>query len=132
MSQLTSILFAPYNFFFGENGLFPSSPSTRNRTKDNQALYFGLPAIVFAVLGLLFLIVGELSAGKSLIHRYEENVEEIRKEKSELHSNLEQELKLSQSSGSHSIQVTPISWFFVTNCRKLSSLKKSCSANSIR
>ena len=97
MSKLTSILLAPYNFFFGENGIFESSAS-RNQKRDNsQTLYFGLPAVVFAILGLLFLVFGELSAGKTLIRKYKDSIEEIRKEKSKLASSLSQELKMAKS-----------------------------------
>ena len=95
MSQLKSILLAPYNFFFGESGVFASS--AKRDQQNSQALYFGLPAVVFATLGVLFLIVGELSAGKTLIKRYEDNVEEIRKKETELKAKLAQELKMAKA-----------------------------------
>ena len=101
MSQFKSILLAPYNFFFGENGIFASSE--QQRQQKNQAFYFGLPAIVFAILGLLFLIVGELSAGKALIQRYKDDVAEIRKEETELKSTLTQELKMASGGQSNSM-----------------------------
>ena len=101
MSHFLSILLTPYNFFFGENGVFPSVSRKRGNSSDSsQALYFGLPAVVFAILGLLFLIVGELSAGKALIKKYKDNVEEISKEEAELKLKLSQKLKLAKATRS--------------------------------
>ena len=97
MSQLTSILLAPYNALFGENGVFKSSSDRSSNQDNSQGLYLGLPAVVFAILGLLFLAVGELSAGKTLIQKYKDNIEVIGKEKSKLASNLSQELKIASS-----------------------------------
>lgn len=99
MSKLLSILLSPYNFFFGENGIFPSS-IRRGQNNNSQGLYLGLPAIVFAILGVLFLIVGELSAGKTLIQRYQDNVEDVRKEEAELKLKLAQELKIANATQS--------------------------------
>ena len=98
MSQLTSILLAPYNFFFGEDGVFESS--SRKGEHNSQAFYFGLPAVVLATVGVLFLIVGELSAGKTLIKKYEDNVTEIRKTEADLKAKLAQELQMAKATRS--------------------------------
>ena len=98
MSQLLNILLTPYNFFFGENGIFSSFSGQRRAS--SQGLYFGIPAVVCAILGLLFLIVGELSAGKSLVQKYKNNVEEISQEEAELKSKLSQKLKLAKATQS--------------------------------
>jgi len=66
----------------------------------SQGLLLGLPAIVFAILGVLFLIVGELSAGKNLIQRYEDNVKDVRKEEADLKLKLAQELKMANATKS--------------------------------
>jgi len=60
-------------------------------------LYKGIPALVFAIFGLLFLIVGELSAGKSLIERYEGDVAVISDEESKLKKELSQELHMARA-----------------------------------
>ena len=91
MSQLTSILLAPYHFLFGK------SLSMQQRNESSQALYFGIPALLFAIFGLLFLVVGELSAGKSLIKRYEDDVAEISKQESELKKELTQAVRMAQA-----------------------------------
>ena len=96
MSQLTSILLAPYHFFFGENGFFSSSaPGSRGET--SQAFYKGIPALLFAIFGLLFLIVGELNAGKTLIQKYEDDLAVIVEEESQLKKDLSQELQMAQA-----------------------------------
>ena len=96
MSQLTSILLAPYHYFFGENGFFSSlTPQSRNDT--NQALYKGIPALLFAIFALLFLVVGELNAGKTLIEKYEDDLAMIVEEESQLKKDLSQELKMAQA-----------------------------------
>ena len=97
MSQFTNILLAPYHFFFGENGIFSSSMLQRGN-EANQALYFGIPALLFAIFGVLFLIVGELSAGKTLIKKYEDEVALISKQESKLKKELSQELRMAQAS----------------------------------
>lgn len=97
MSQLISILLSPYHFFFGENGIF-ASLLPRRGSESKQALYFGIPALLFAIFGLLFLIVGELSAGKTLIKRYEDHVAEISKKESKLKGELSQELQMARAS----------------------------------
>ena len=96
MSQLTSILLAPYHYFFGENGFFSTlTPQSRNDT--NQALYKGIPALLFAVFALLFLVVGELNAGKTLIEKYEDDLAVIAEEESQLKKDLSQELQMAQA-----------------------------------
>ena len=95
MSQLRNILLAPYNFFFGEDGVFGSSSGSNQQS--TQSMYYGLPAVAFAILGLLFLIVGELSAGKTLVKRYKEDVEEITKEKNTIKTDLAQKLKIASA-----------------------------------
>ena len=97
MSQLTSLFLSPYNFLFGEDGIFAPSEGNRKKNNNSQALLMGLPAIIFAVLGLLFLLVGEFSAGKALVRQYEDKVAEIRKEKADLSSRLNQELKMANA-----------------------------------
>ena len=96
MSQLTNILLAPFRFFVGENGIF-SSLTPQPGNEAGQMLYKGIPALVFAIFGLLFLIVGELSAGKSLIERYEGDVAVISDEESKLKKELSQELHMARA-----------------------------------
>ena len=90
MSKLIHILLGPYYFLFGENGLFPSSSVDQNKT---QRLYMGIPSLLFAALGVLFLIVGELSAGKSLIQKYEDEIANFDEEVSKLTATFSQEYK---------------------------------------
>lgn len=96
MSQFLNILLSPVLFFFGENGIF-SSLMVRRSDDSGQALYFGIPALVFAMFGLLFLIVGELNAGKTLIQKYEDRVEEISKKESALKGELSQEFQMARA-----------------------------------
>ena len=97
MSQFISILLSPYHFFFGENGLWGSA-ALGQREKDNtQQLYYGIPSLLFAILGLLFLIVGELNAGKSLIQKYEDEITNITAAQADLAKDFEQELEKSKS-----------------------------------
>jgi len=91
MSQLTSILLAPYHFLFGK------SPSLQHGSDPSQAMYFGIPALLFAIFGLLFLVVGELSAGKTLIKKYEDKVAKISAEESDLKKQLSQELNMARA-----------------------------------
>ena len=97
MSQFISILLSPYHFFFGENGLWGSA-ALGQREKDNtQQLYYGIPSLLFAILGLLFLIVGELNAGKSLIQKYEDEIANITAAQADLAKDFEQELEKTKS-----------------------------------
>jgi len=97
MSQFISILLSPYHFFFGENGLWGSA-ALGQREKDNtQQLYYGIPSLLFAILGLLFLIVGELNAGKSLIQKYEDEITNITAAQADLAKDFEQELEKTKS-----------------------------------
>ena len=99
MSKLKSILLSPYHFFVGENGIFGSLGGRHQRY--DQGLYLGLPAVVFAIIGMLFLVVGELSAGKPLIERYLADVDELQSEKTNLQAKINQSLKM--ASGANNI-----------------------------
>ena len=97
MSKLSRILLDP---FFGADGFFSSSKHQQGSVSQEnsiQTLYYGIPALVSAILGLLFLIVGELSAGKTLVKKYEDEVASISKEESGLKKDLSQELRMAQA-----------------------------------
>jgi len=71
------------------------------RQRYDQGLYLGIPAVLFAIVGLLFLVVGELSAGKLLVERYLADVDELEVEKTNLQSKINQRLKM--ASGANNI-----------------------------
>ena len=100
MSQLISILLSPYHFFFGDNGLLGSAALGQRRENNSQQLYYGIPSLLFAIFGVLFLIVGELNAGKSLIQKYEDEITNISMEQSDLAKALKQELEITKATNS--------------------------------
>lgn len=91
MSQFLSVLRAPYDFLFGENGIFESRGG---HVEQRKQLLFGLPAVVLAVLGALFLIVGELKAGRDLQESYADRVAEARKARTEINLDLNREVRM--------------------------------------
>ena len=91
MSQFLSVLKAPYEFLFGENGIFDGQ---REHHKQRTELFLGLPAVVLAVLAALFLIVGELSAGKDLEESYSNRIVDAREARREISVELNREMRI--------------------------------------
>lgn len=91
MPQIINVLRAPYDFLFGENGVFDAHGESKEK---RQAMYYGLPAIIMAVMGGLFLMVGELKAGKDLQESYLDRIEKARASQTEINKDVVREARM--------------------------------------
>jgi tetratricopeptide (TPR) repeat protein len=95
MSNLLNAIRAPFDYLFGEFGLFTSSGEDHGR---RQTMLYGLPAIIIAAVGCVLLLIAELTSGQTLEDRYVVFAEGTGALRKETLKQINQEVEMKKSS----------------------------------